>query len=153
MENYEIATERVPFEQSLAVADDGEKMVADLTSAKAAYCSMKADDHESKAKLFKAMNNPEKRLGDCINMTIEATDVYVEVVDCINEQTGIINQCPRIVIIDKNGVGYQAVSIGVFSALKKVFRVFGEPHWETPLKLKVKQITKGDRKMLTFDVE
>ena len=103
--------------------------------------------------LFKAMNNTEKRIGDCINMTINAKDLFCEVVNCINQQTGEVQVCPRIVIIDDKGVGYQAVSLGVYSAIKKIIQVFGAPSWETPLPLVVKQITKGDRKLLTFDVD
>ena len=152
METYAQIEERVPFEQSLTTVDNGEKLVAELTSEKVMYCSMHAETMEQKAKLFKAMNNPEKRIADCINTVIEVQDVYVEVVDCTNPD-GEITQCPRIVLIDKNGIGYQAVSIGVFSALKKVIRVFGEPQWEKPLPLMVKQITRGAKQMLTFDVK
>ena len=76
----------------------------------------------------------------------------VEVVNCTNEETGEITTCPRIVIIDKDNKSYQAVSIGIYSALKKVIQVFGAPTWTTPVALEVKQITKGNRKMLTLNV-
>lgn len=134
-------------------ADEGYSVAVDLTSAQTQFCSMSAETQEEKAKLYNAMNNPEKRIGDCINMTINAKDLYIEVVNCTNEETGEITACPRIVIIDDEGVGYQAVSVGIFSALKKVVQVFGAPTWETPVKLKVQQITKGARKMLTLNVE
>ena len=55
-------------------------------------------------------------------------------------------------IIDDKGKSYQAVSIGIYSALRKVIQVFGAPTWEKPIPLEVKQITKGDRKMLTLNV-
>lgn len=60
MQTYAQIEERVPFEQSLATVDNGEKLVAELTSEKVMYCSMHAETMEQKAKLFKAMNNPEK---------------------------------------------------------------------------------------------
>lgn len=132
--------------------DDNASFVVDLTSREETFCSMAANTKEEKAALFKAMNNPEKRLGDCINMTIQAKDLYCEVVTCINKETGESNRCPRIVIIDKDGVGYQAVSLGVYSAVKKVIQVFGAPTWEEPIPLLVKQITKDKNKLLTFDV-
>jgi hypothetical protein len=57
------------------------------------------------------------------------------------------------VIIDDHGVGYACVSIGVYSAIKKLFQVYGEPEtWKNPITLKVKQVTKGERKMLTLDI-
>lgn len=139
--------------QNNVFMDEGYSIAVDLTSAQTQFCSMTAKTPEEKAKLFNAMNNPDKRIGDCINMVINAKDLYVEVVNCTNEETGEVTACPRIVIIDDKGVGYQAVSVGIFSALKKVIQVFGAPTWETPVKLKVQQITKGSRKMLTLNVE
>lgn len=132
--------------------DDNSTFIADLTSRQTTFCSYQAKTPQEKAILFKAMNNPEKRIGDCINMEIVAKDLYCEVVTCVNKETGESNVCPRIVIIDDKGVGYQAVSLGVFSAIKKVIQVFGQPSWTTPIKLKVVQITKGEKKLLTFDV-
>ena len=133
-------------------ADEGFNLVADMTTAQTQFCSMKAETQEDKTKLYNAMNNPDKRLGDCINMQIEAKDLYVEVVNCTNEETGEVTACPRIVIIDKKGVSYQCVSIGIYSAIKKIIQVFGAPTWVSPVKLEVKQITKGNRKMLTLNV-
>lgn len=133
-------------------ADMGFDISVDMTSAQLSFSSLKAETDEEKAQLFNAINNPEKRLADCINMTIEAKDLYIEVVNCTNEETGEITACPRIVIIDKKGVAYQAVSLGIYSALKKVIQIFGSPTWEKPIKLEVKQVTKGARKMLTLNI-
>lgn len=133
-------------------SDEGFNIAVDMTSAVTQFCSMTAKTDEERAKLFNAMNNPDKRLADCINMKIAAKDLYVEVVNCTNEETGEVTACPRMVIIDDKGVSYQAVSIGIYSALKKVIQVFGAPTWEKPISLEVKQITKGNRKMLTLNV-
>lgn len=132
--------------------DEGFNVIVDMTSSQLSFCSMSADTHEEKAAMFNAMNNPDKRLADCINMTIKARDLYIEIVNCTNEETGEVTACPRIVIIDDKGVSYQAVSVGIYSALKKAIQVFGAPTWETPVNLEVKQISKGTRKMLTLNV-
>lgn len=139
---------------ALTVMDDDERFIMDLTAErKTQFCSMTPKNEDEEIILFNAMNNPEKRIGDCINMTINVKHVFCEVVTCVNRETGEINMCPRIVLIDTNGVGYQAVSLGVFSALKKIFAVKGDPSsWNKPVKLKVVQITKGDRKLLTFNM-
>ena len=134
-------------------ADMGFDISVDMTSAQTQFCSMKVETDEERGHLFNAINNPEKRLADCINTVIEAKDLYIEVVNCTNEETGEVTSCPRIVIIDKNNVGYQAVSLGIYSALKKAIQIFGVPTWETPIKLEVKQVTKGNRKMLTLNVK
>lgn len=133
--------------------DDDERLIVDLTERTTSYCSLVAETEDEKLTLYNAMNNPDKRLGDCINEKINVKDVFVEVVKCENRETGEKQSCPRVVLIDENGVGYQCVSIGIFSALKKLFAVFGEPGtWAKPVTVKVKQISKGDRKMLTLDV-
>lgn len=148
-----------PFETeeskaTVAVMDEDERFIMDLTSErKVQFCSMTPKNEDEEIILFNAMNNPEKRIGDCINMTIEVKHVYCEVVTCQNRETGEESTCPRIVLIDKDGIGYQAVSMGVFSALKKVMSIKGNPAtWKKPVKLQVKQISKGDRKLLTFDM-
>lgn len=135
--------------------DEDERFIADLTSNRITqYCSMSPKNEDDEKVLFNAMNNPEKRIGDCINETIVIRDVFCEVVQCVNRDTGETNMCPRVVIIDDKGVGYQAVSVGIFSALKKIFVVKGglPDTWKKPVKVKVQQITKGDRKMLTFNM-
>lgn len=136
------------------VMEEDEKMIADLTAERTvSYCSMEPKNEDDEIILFNAMNNPEKRIGDCINMVIEVKHVFCEVVTCINRETGESTLCPRTVLIDVDGKGYQAVSMGVFSALKKIFAVKGDPTtWKKPVKLKVSQITKGDRKLLTFNL-
>ena len=132
--------------------ESGYSLKADLTTAQMQYCSMVATTPQDKAKLFNAMNNPDERLSDWINKQIKAKDLYVEIVKCTNEETGEVVECPRIVIIDANNKSYQCVSVGIFSALKKIIQIYGAPTWETPITLEVKQITKGRKQMLTLNV-
>ena len=139
-------------ETGLMTMQEDERFIMDLTAErKVQFCSMVPKNEDEEIILFNAMNNPEKRIGDCINLTIEVKHVFCEVVTCINRETGESNICPRIVLIDKDGVGYQAVSMGIYSALKKIISIKGNPaNWKKPVKLQVTQITKGDRKLLTF---
>lgn len=137
-----------------ALFDDDSKFIVDLTSRTTSYCSMAATTAEEKADLYNAMNAPANRLKDCINEVIEIKDVYVEVVHCTNTETGERVPVPRTVLIDSNGIGYQAVSSGIFNALKKLFSIFGEPHtWTAPIKVKIKQISKSaTNNILTFEI-
>lgn len=147
-------TEEIKKESRAEFNDEGTSYIVDLTTRQKQYCSMKAETEKEKALLFNATNNPDMRLSDCINMTIKVKDVFVEAVNCTNSETGEMTVCPRIVLIDENNVGYQCVSIGIFSAIKKLFGVYGEPmHWKAPIPMIVKQITKGERKMLTLNVD
>ena len=117
------------------------------------YCSFEAITPEEKAQLFEIMNNPAERLADNINKTIYVKDIYCEIVDCVNEETGEVTKAPRVVLIDKDNVGYQAVSTGIFSAIKKLFMIYGEPTWEEPIPIEIKQIKKGKKSLLTFNIK
>ena len=152
-EEFSLVTSESTAPSTVESMDGDNNFIVDLTSRTTQYCSMVANTPEDKAILYNAMNNPAYRLADCINQTINVKDVFVEVVNCTNEQTGEVKPCPRIVLIDDKKQGYQCVSIGVFSAIKKLFGVYGEPDtWVRPVPLTVKQITKGERKMLTLNV-
>lgn len=135
--------------------EENSNFIADLTATRVtAYTSMIPKTVEEKKKFFNAINSTEKRLGDCINKVIKVKDIYVEVVKCKNKDTGEETECPRTVLVDDKGVSYQAVSLGVFNGLRKIFQIFGMPNeWEKPLPLMVKQLTKGERKILTFEFE
>ena len=66
---------------------------------------------------------------------------------------GIVNWArPWVENDDDKGESYVADSFGVFTAVKRIVELLGNPHdWEKPIKFKVKQITKGDRSILTFE--
>lgn len=142
-------------ENNLITMDDNNKYIVDLTApSTTSYCSMTVTTEKDKKTLFNAINNPSGRLSELINMPIEVADVYVECVECIDRDTGEIKICPRIVFFNSKGESFTAVSLGVFGALKKVFGVFGTPDkWEKPLIIIPKQITKGEFKVLTFEVK
>lgn len=124
----------------------------EITQQNDSFCSMKAETPEDKANLFNATNNPAHRISDYINSVIKVKDIYCEVVNVTNRETGEISSCPRVVLIDEKGEGYQAVSYGVFSALKKMMAIYGLPTWEPAIPIKIQQITKDKNKMLTFSV-
>lgn len=139
-------------ETGLAVAEK-ETALNLMGEQKASFTSLKNETNEEKQILYKAMSNPDKRLGDCINTVIMAKDLFMEQVEMVNQETGEIQVCPRIVIVDKDGLSYQSVSFGVFNALKRVIQVFGNPTWDEPIPLKVIQVTRGEKKMLSLDIQ
>lgn len=158
MENtkFDLTAQQSTAQQLLAaqtVEVDGVSLIADLTSAQAAYCSLHAEDQKARATLYNATNSSQERIGDHINETIRVAHIYVEAVNCANRETGEIKACPRVVLITDRGIGYQAVSTGIYSSVKKLIQIFGEPQtWENPLNLKIKQITRGEFKILTLEI-
>lgn len=139
--------------QSVEVMAENENFVMDLTQERVTcFCSFEPKTLQEKKRFYNIINSSSKRIGDCINETINMKDVYVEIVKCTNKETGEVTECPRTIIIDDKGEGYQAVSLGIFGALKKIFQVFGQPNtWDTVLPIKVKQVTKGEKKILTLE--
>lgn len=123
-----------------------------LTKSSDSFCSLKAETPQEKATLFRIMNSPEKRISDCINQTILVKDVYCEVVQVTNKETNEVNTCPRVVLVDKDGIGYQSVSFGIYGSLKKLFQVYGVPTWEEPIPVKVIQISREKNKILALTI-
>ena len=122
------------------------------TDAKTAYCSIQGGSVEERAAVFNASNNPDERLADYINKTIIVKDVLAEQVELFDEETGEVSNAVRVVFIDEDGKSYQAISSGIFSALKRAIQVFGAPTWEDGLPITIKQVAVKNGSMLTFDV-
>lgn len=116
-------------------------------------CSIKpTGNRKEDAKIFAALNNPEFRIANFINKTIKVQNVLVEIREILNDETGEIETAPRVVLISDDGKAYQAVSKGIFNAVKNACEVFGSAPWEPPLEIEIKQIAVGKGSMLTFDV-
>ena len=120
--------------------------------SRSSYCSIKGGDRKTKAKMFNASNNPDHKVGDFINKTIKVKDMLVEVIQIADEETGEIVSQPRVVLIDDKGKAYQAVSTGIFNAAKKMIQIFGEPTYDEPIEIVIKQVTVKNGSMLTFDI-
>jgi hypothetical protein len=122
-----------------------------LLTTSRVFCSIKADTPERQMQVANAMNNPTGRISDKINDVILIKDLYLETLKMTNDD-GIESLVPRIVLFDADGNSWQAVSVGLYSALSKLIMVYGKPTWETPIPVKIKQITRKERKMLTLEV-
>ena len=118
-----------------------------------AYCSFDPSTPEAKAQLYNGMVNPDYRISDEINQTISVVNVYAEMLELVDEDTGEISTAPRIVLFDSEGKSHVAVSKGIMNALKRLFKVFGQPsEWEAPIVVKVKQVGVKAGSMLTLEL-
>ena len=134
------------------------------SSQETVFSTLNADSMDDKIKIYKAVNTPDHRIKEFINMDIVIKDIYIEKISVVQkDESGneIIDEngnpkisfVPRVIIIDDKGESYTAVSNGIFNAVKRIFELLGDPHtWEKPIKFKVKQINKGNnRNVLTFE--
>ena len=103
------------------------------------FVSFRAEDMESKVRLFNAMNQPKYKVSDMINKKIKLKDVILMNVTMEGEDgeqdTGI-----RSVLIDADGNAYNATSNGIFSSLTNLYMIFGTLHFEDPLEILISQI-------------
>lgn len=143
VQKFDLATNETPAEIVSAqhIDVDGRAMIADLSTATTAYCSMSIVDASDKIKAYNAMSNADESLSEHIGEEIPVRHVYVEAIKCRNEQTGTEDVCPRIVLIAPDGRSFQAVSLGIFGSLKRIFQLFGRPEeWDFSLVVRCKRV-------------
>lgn len=116
------------------------------------FCSFHPETAQDKAKLYRAMTNPNHKLNECINQEIPLQDVYVELVNMTNNETGEIQKVPRCVLFAADGQTYAATSTGIYNALRRLFAVYGVPHWEEPIPVVIRQLQMGAKRFYTLDV-
>lgn len=108
-------------------------LARDIAGGGKGYCTMVAEDRKAKATLYNACSNPAK-LSDNINLPIRMIHFFVEIIQCANKDSGEMVNVPRVVIIDEKGKGYQAVSVGIYNAIKRIVSMYGNPaQWDEPL--------------------
>ena len=121
-------------------------------NARPSFCSFVPETKEARAKLYRAMTNPEHKISDCINQEIALQDVFVELVDVTNTETGEVSRVPRCVLFAADGQTYAATSSGIYTALKRLAMVYGAPHWEDPIPVVIRQLQMGAKRYYTLDV-
>lgn len=143
---------------SVGLFDDSlGNMIANLGTAKQSFSSFTANTQEEKIQFYNMVNNPTAKLKDNINIPFNLKDVYIETVQCEQidangNQTGVFQNCPRIVLATDEGTCYQCVSLGVLSSLDSLFRIFGLPQtWKTPIKVQAQLVsTKNGRSTMVL---
>lgn len=117
---------------------------------KSMYSSLQAETREEKLKLFSLINGECERLDAHIGEVLSISDIYAENVNFVDDETGEISEGVRIILVDENGVGYACASNGIFNSIKKLMILFGEPTWSPAIPVKVRQIKKGKKSVLTL---
>lgn len=109
------------------------KTASEVMNTGMSYTDMDLSDMATAKNFYNAVSQPDTALKECVNIPIAMTHVSIEVCEVRNEQNGDVI-APRIVIMDKDGKSYQAVSVGVYQSLKRIFALFGTPDtWSEPL--------------------
>ena len=121
------------------------------------YCSIRDDGTmQSKARIFNSINSPDKRISDCIGETISLANIVAHPIQLVDENSGELIETMRMVLVDDQGVSYEAVSTGIVNAVSRILQIFGQPDtWTAPIKVKPVQkgTRNGNNKVTTLKVE
>lgn len=102
------------------------------------YCSIQNDgSRAAAAKIYNAVNRKGESLDDHKGEILQIVDIAAHPVSLVDENTGELVNALRVVMIDKDGKNYDAVSQGIASSLQKIFGIVGMPSYNPPLALKV----------------
>lgn len=120
--------------------------VSELGTAETSFfTSLPNETEDDKAKLFNVMNNPDARISAMVGKVILLTHFFMETVNLKNDETGEMGKAPRVVLVDKDGQSFQAVSTGIFNALKKIVGMYGMGPWSPPIPVEIAQIDRGTK--------
>lgn len=129
------------------------------------FSSFSPDDMAGKVKLYNAINSPDQRLKDIVNMPINIKDVIVRKVSLSekverantdeNDDAGDFRGSRegfRVIILDTEGKSYTATSTGIYNSICTLRNVFGTLHFEEGLKVAVKNIKTKNGDTLTLSI-
>ena len=130
------------------------------------YASFQPDTVDGKIKLYNAINSPDERLADVINMPIILRDVVITKVQLSEEMNKPNDKNPfavetnenkaregfRVILIDTEDKSYTATSAGVYNSVCTMRNVFGTLHFDEGLKVMVKQIKTKNGNTLTISI-
>lgn len=117
-------------------------------------CTMAVATTEDKKAFYNATQNPAHKISEFIDKSITIRDVYMEKATYVDEDTGIVTDGVKTVIITPEGEGILAQSMGVARSLYALFDIFGLPsEWEEPLTVIVKQVDTQNGLYYKFEVQ
>lgn len=120
----------------------------------ARWVSFLPETKADKITLYNAFNNPDTKIADVINQSIDVVDVVLAQVNLVDDKTGEMDSAVRTILIDKEGHTYDATSSGIYNSILTISAVFGTLHYtvEEPLTVVVKQIKTKRGSTLTLAV-
>jgi len=87
-----------------------------------------------------------------LNKVIHVTNLIVQPVEMVDQETGQFGEVPRVTIVDKDGKSYHGTSSPLHRALTDILFIMGDPStWGTPVPVKITMGGSGTRQY--FDVK
>lgn len=124
-------------------------------TSQALFSTIQVTDRASKIKLYNAISDSENSLDEHKGEVLEITDFVAHPIELEDGQTKEKVKAMRIVLIDKNGEGYHAVSAGVVSSMQRIISIVGQGPWtDEPLQVvPIEKKTRSGFKTLTLKLQ
>lgn len=124
-------------------------------TSSALFSTIQVTDRASKIKLYNAISDSENALDDHKGEVLEITDMVAHPIELEDEVTKEMVQAMRVVLLDKKGTGYHAVSSGVVSSMQRIIAIVGQGPWtDEPLQIvPVEKKTRKGFKTLTLKLQ
>ena len=114
------------------------------------YSSIEATDFESRLKTASAVSD-SKPLREHLGEVIELANVVIQVIPMENEDTKELEDVTRVILIDKDGNSFHAISSVIFKDVQNLIGILGKPSsWPEPVSVAAKEDGKGRRRFMTL---
>jgi hypothetical protein len=120
------------------------------------FASVKPETKEQKIAMLNLLSGDDEKtqaLSDHVGSHIQIADVILNPYDKINEETGEIEYGVLSYLITPEGVTYVTSSKSVYFSLKRIFQVFGEPHYNEDEVITVKVVKKQGQQFKYTDIQ
>lgn len=108
-------------------------------------CTKNIDSIETGKALYNALEKCDTLLSECVGNKINIKDIYIEKREIVDKD-GVVKDKYRTIIFDVAGKTYATGSYGVYNALVKMCRIFGNPTWDKGIEVEVARKPVGDGK-------
>lgn len=111
------------------------------------FTTIDLNKKENKAKLFNASENADVLANDCVGTKFVLSDLYIERIPRINEETGEQEIKYRTILFDEEGKTYVTTAYGVYNTVMKIISIYGIDYIHTDgLEVEIAKGTTKDKK-------
>ena len=121
----------------------------------APFASIKPETKEEKIAMMNLLNNDDiaQPLGENIGKQFQLADVIFNPYDKVNEDTGEMEFGVLSYLITPENIVYVTSSKSVYFSLKKIFMVFGEPHYNEDEVITIEAVKKQGKSFKYTDIK
>ena len=119
------------------------------------FSSIKPETKEEKIAMMNLLNSDDvaQPLGENIGKQFQLADVIFNPYDKVNEDTGEMEFGVLSYLITPENIVYVTSSKSVYFSLKKIFMVFGEPHYNEDEVVTVEAVKKQGKSFKYTDIK